>query len=895
MKNEIIENKPNNNRRLFWIIFLPVIFLFIIGLLSASISFSRQGHYILGGDLYYPLDPQLEMARIPFAWDARYATGQTSEGRHIPSLIFFLFFFILDKLSIPLIVSQKIAIFGIFSLTAPAMYYLVLIIYRYQQREINARICLIAFISAFFYNFNLWNLFNWSAPSVHLQLAYLATPLILAFFIQGIKNYNYLYVCLIALLSVLFTPAASNPIYILNIFWPVVFLLFFILIKQMVMRDWEGVSKSLLFSLVVATIFILINSWWILLMIDTLKNSVSDIVNNGNFWSWMDQKSVRSSFLNIFRLINHEAWNNTTPGNLIIASANVYANNAFFIIMSFIFPLLAFLKLLQKKKNFFVLYFSTMAFIMIFLAKGLHWPLSVINDFLHKKILFLTLYRSVEWYTPMIVLSYAYLFGEGVFFIYDFFCKIAKEKIGVIILIFLILVGFIYNYPFWIGKVVHQGVATGEMANSYFVKIPSWYFAASKWINSQHYDFRIVSAPSAVSYYHTDWGFSGGELGVFLFNKPVINNVFGSGRTQDLSSLALNFLIDRDNKKSLYFTKILNLMNVKYVVVRNDVAYFNLTEKEMLDMDSSQITERLKSQTSMLLKKTIGRLTFFNNKELLPHFYIPLKFFINENVMTRSLIDIVSQPDYQIRSVIYFTNQNKDKIDEIKSLGSNISDTSILEFKKINPIKYRVKIHNASNKFPLVFSENFNNRWKAYLVKNRIQNSVIFDFIDGREFKIKIDNYAILDNNEDDQASKEELQNYIDNNWVSDLGEKKQQIDFVSKNFQGTIQNDNLSKGRVWETWFKKPLPEENHLMANGYVNSWIINSDEICKNNNSCVRNPDGSYDFELIVEFWPQRLFYAGVAVSGATLVLCLIYLGYDFIRGRRKILIENNDAKI
>ncbi|MDP3975681.1 MAG: hypothetical protein Q8P95_02075, partial [bacterium] len=139
--------------------------------------------------------------------------------------------------------------------------------------------------------------------------------------------------------------------------------------------------------------------------------------------------------------------------------------------------------------------------------------------------------------------------------------------------------------------------------------------------------------------------------------------------------------------------------------------------------------------------------------------------------------------------------------------------------KKINPTKYRLKIHSATENFLQVLSESFNNRWKVY-------------------------------------------PQYVNNN--------------------------SLPSGPLWETWFQEPLPEENHLMVNGYANSWWIDVDEICKKQNKCIQNPDGSYDLELVIEFWPQRLFYIGLAISGTTLLLILTYLSLSAIRNRRKNLV-------
>jgi len=105
---------------------------------------------------------------------------------------------------------------------------------------------------------------------------------------------------------------------------------------------------------------------------------------------------------------------------------------------------------------------------------------------------------------------------------------------------------------------------------------------------------------------------------------------------------------------------------------------------------------------------------------------------------------------------------------------------------------------------------------------------------------------------------------------------EKYKIDFISKNFQDTIQNDNLERGKFYETWLEKPIDNnENHSVVNGYANSWTINPNEICVDNSKCVKNADGTYDLELIVEFWPQRLFYIGAFVSSITLFGCLVYL--------------------
>ena len=60
-------------------------------------------------------------------------------------------------------------------------------------------------------------------------------------------------------------------------------------------------------------------------------------------------------------------------------------------------------------------------------------------------------------------------------------------------------------------------------------------------------------------------------------------------------------------------------------------------------------------------------------------------------------------------------------------------------------------------------------------------------------------------------------------------------------------------------------IPNEQHFMANSYANAWYVNK--------------TGSYDITL--EFLPQKLFYAGSAISIITLIFCVFYISKDKIK--------------
>lgn len=75
------------------------------------------------------------------------------------------------------------------------------------------------------------------------------------------------------------------------------------------------------------------------------------------------------------------------------------------------------------------------------------------------------------------------------------------------------------------------------------------------------------------------------------------------------------------------------------------------------------------------------------------------------------------------------------------------------------------------------------------------------------------------------------------------------------------------------------------HFQINGQLNAWYINPATICSVSNACTHNKDGSYNFDLRVEFLPQRWFYIGLIISGLTVIGYIVYLITARYRSYRK----------
>ncbi len=73
-------------------------------------------------------------------------------------------------------------------------------------------------------------------------------------------------------------------------------------------------------------------------------------------------------------------------------------------------------------------------------------------------------------------------------------------------------------------------------------------------------------------------------------------------------------------------------------------------------------------------------------------------------------------------------------------------------------------------------------------------------------------------------------------------------------------------------------VPEANHIRLNDTTNGWYIDPTQLCAHASGCSKQTDGSYNFDIVAEFVPQRWFYFGGALSLLAAVLCGVYYWYD-----------------
>jgi hypothetical protein len=105
--------------------------------------------------------------------------------------------------------------------------------------------------------------------------------------------------------------------------------------------------------------------------------------------------------------------------------------------------------------------------------------------------------------------------------------------------------------------------------------------------------------------------------------------------------------------------------------------------------------------------------------------------------------------------------------------------------------------------------------------------------------------------------------------------------------WQLLANNEKVNEGLNRFVPWTKPdrVPDEHHFSLASFLNGWYVDVNSLCRDQSLCTQNADGTYDISMVVEFWPQRWFYVGLVVSGATLLFCIGYLVFDFTRSRRR----------
>lgn len=853
-----------NNKFLFIAIITYCVLLYIY--------FYSKGGIVLGGEGNYWIDFNIYLKTCGYTW-LNYGIGLMSTSSN-------------SVFSYPLIMSliDNVAIRSF--LIVSLIYILPLVVIYSLLSALVKDKRLVIWASLFFVvnPFSVLLLYTLNSWGIHTFFIY---PLYFLVFFKCYDNNKKLFF-VFGITSLFFSYVTTNPPQLVLASASLTVLLLLVQIFKFGKVFWlEWLKKSVI---VYASLF-LFNIWWIVQWVIAMEYA-NQIYTVGFAKSWLAQVSQGVSL--IFKDIFSFLWQvNPNPTFNFFS----YFYNLPWLRFIFFIPFLLILYWLifeskksgNKTKVYSLLGFS--AFIILFL-KSTNYPF---KNFLAYCFDYVPLCRVFKTAPEKFGVLFIFIITLILFFV----LRDIKNKWVVRLFYLYIIIALI---PFFTGNFIPDYKWDQDhIVSRKYVDLPE-YKSFREDMQNKKLDGRLLSLPNS---------------GIYQVMMHLHDNIYYTGMDPILANIPQSYLADYSadqlgdisikdifrNFDSKVSENLLPLFSIRDIHLNQKLIpwFDNPTGKTLTEEEEilNRRYSKAKEYPSMLM---------YVNSNYLPHFYTPETIVISSGDPAKELLSIVGGENYQIRTATYFTAQNPGKINYPASAKQN--NNPVLEFDKINIIKYRIRVHQANGNFPLVFSEGYSKYWKIYLGANNP-----LKIINKNELLQQVNsNYKILDGNENDQADKNEVASFVNSGWISSLGQGKEKIiahhdyfssspnnvslekykiNFVSQNFQGTIQNDNLPAGNIWETWFQKPVVgEENHFTVNGYANSWVIDVAKICQEKpGQCVKNPDGSYDLELVVDFWPQRLFYMGFTVSGLASLVGVIYLlgNYRKKRDEKKLSMD------
>ncbi|MEK7154664.1 MAG: hypothetical protein AAB697_00885 [Patescibacteria group bacterium] len=401
----------------------------------------------------------------------------------------------------------------------------------------------------------------------------------------------------------------------------------------------DRLKKTLGFSVLSVLFILMLNFYWIYPYIASYQYNYAHKIGvaggNEGAIAWSQEISRNASFTNLFKLQGIPDWyDNPSHPN-----ANVLLTNYFFLLLAVVFPIIAFVGLLNSKNQTY----SGTAYKAVFLAvllvaipftAGSHPPTGVLYNLALKYVPGFPIFR-----TPY------YKFGMALWFAFAYLVAVGLKQLTVkrapffSLTVFIILLG-IYNYPVFTGVFFNW-------SNKYStrIKVPDYILEAKKELDSNSFSTRTLMLPQlhdGSKYIAYDWKyFSLSSIPSILSRSSVVlNDAVLSGNEPGLVN-AIYQQLERFSQSSL----------LKYTVVDRAVVQDDFRIDESMDYLITPTKESIYREPNTSLSKEAGRWKFFNirDPEMKPLIYIPQRFSYVLTETTR-LAQVTQTPGFPLLS-----------------------------------------------------------------------------------------------------------------------------------------------------------------------------------------------------------------------------------------------------
>lgn len=604
---------------------------------------------------------------------------------------------------------------------------------------------------------------------------------------------------------------------------------------------------------------LLTNFYWIFVMLYTLQSVGNRVLSNdsfsSNFFSVANSNQSIANILNLAGYLDRNMYLDAVPKGLlflILTSASIVW---ILIVLSIINGRH------RTRKN--LLIWSAVLLASTLIVKGGNHPLSLVTMELYRGIPAMNLFRSPQHLMMVPSLLTPILLA--------FISKINEKNFGLKFIYIIAVMLWISGW--WFTGDIGSGILAGKSLDRInLYKLPPDLTALYETNSRLDLSHRILFLPAVNSPYFVNNSFQnggqGGQPEYMYLKNPTMNTEYN----YFASTLEYRFC----SEEQWNYVNLATLLNIKYLALRNDI-----NPKFSRCANRWNYTSAKKELSNNPKLHNISNGETVGVYEIVDSVFLPRIYLATSSAMVAnldSLISIASTANFDSRRAVVVRNQNQ----EFEGILSQLEDVGAfnpgtIEFRPLDPTKYRVMIHKGESLSALIFSENFNSRWRIYL---------------GDPIKSVLSTQAKITINQDDQelqANLQELNDYLHSGKLSGIDKSKLEqgsYAYISKEIQGVIQNNNLLKGNIFETFHSEIVSaRRKHFMVNGYANGWLLDLQEICQQyKDHCIKNADGTYEVEIIISYSPQNYLYVGMAVSLVALTTVL-FISILFEKSKRK----------
>jgi hypothetical protein len=551
-------NKP-------WWVDKSVLIILIAAALVPLLWF-RQNTIITGADINFPLDPVARFANRLFAWGIS-TNGGADQSSLFSSLVFHGVQALFAAPGFALIWVERLELVFWNALLGISFFIFI-------RELVGKRWTIAALAATCFWLFNPYRIVMWTETNVATLAASVALPLFLWTQLRVFRARLSPHSggVLIGIILLLGSGMGLNPPVMVLALGTV--LLFYLGGLVRVWRTKSARARWILFGLFTLFWSGVFNLFWILPFIWTLMASAQTSSGLGGFQllNWVEGLSRDTSFWNVLRLQGAWDWYQNYKSEPYIPYAHIYRENLGLIAISILPFALSIFGLLYTRRRWWIGFAFALIVVGVVFGMGVHGGARAIFGWAGEHIPGFWMFRS-PWYKFTLLTTLGY--GIGIAFalvaLKRFIRSAAIYNVSVLAIAGLFIT---FGFPLLTGSLFPTKTERHEL-NNFHVDVPSYIFEASRWLNEQPREGKVMFLPKEVAYNYT-WGYgSAGDVTLDLIQRPIVtpltfsaqDDSFSAGRLIDL---AYEYLYEGRREET---RTILNTLNVSYLLHKNDSRY----------------------------------------------------------------------------------------------------------------------------------------------------------------------------------------------------------------------------------------------------------------------------------------------------------------------------------